>query len=83
MTDHRIPIPDRRLSGKEPGPSGSPTTETGTGNNNLPEKRGQAKSANRTPRKARMAWSRLYCLKSVCCVTDHRIPSRGRRLSGQ
>ena len=36
----------------------------GTGDHNLPEKRGQATSASRTPRVTRVAWSRLHCLKS-------------------
>ena len=36
----------------------------GTGDHSMPEKRGQAKSASRTPRKTRVAWSRLHCLKS-------------------
>ena len=35
-----------------------------TGDHNLPEKRGQATSANRTPRKTRVVWPRLDCLKS-------------------
>ena len=35
-----------------------------TGDHNLPEKRGQAKSANRTPRKTRVVRSKLDCLKS-------------------
>jgi hypothetical protein len=35
-----------------------------TGDHNLPEKRGQAMSANRTPRKTRVVWPRLDCLKS-------------------
>jgi hypothetical protein len=35
-----------------------------TGDHNLPEKRGQATSANRTPRKTRVAWSKLHCFKS-------------------
>jgi hypothetical protein len=35
-----------------------------TGDHNLPEKRGQAKSANRTPRKTRVVWPRLDCFKS-------------------
>ena len=35
-----------------------------TGDHNLPEKRGQATSASRTPRKTRVVWSRLHCLKS-------------------
>ena len=35
-----------------------------TRDQNMPEKRGQAKSANRTPRKARVVWSKLYCFKS-------------------
>jgi hypothetical protein len=34
-----------------------------TGDHNLPETRGQAKSARRTPRKTRVARSRLDCLK--------------------
>ena len=36
----------------------------GTGDHNLPEKRGQAKSASRTPRKTRVVWSKLDCFKS-------------------
>jgi hypothetical protein len=35
-----------------------------TGDHNLPEKRGQAKSASRTPRKTRVVWPRLNCFKS-------------------
>ena len=35
-----------------------------TGDHNLPEKRGQATSANRMPRKARVVWPRLDCFKS-------------------
>ena len=35
-----------------------------TGDHNLPEKRGQAKSASRTPRKTRVVWSKLDCFKS-------------------
>jgi len=35
-----------------------------TGDHNLPEKRRQATSANRTLRKARVAWSKLHCFKS-------------------
>ena len=35
-----------------------------TGDHNLPEKRGQAMSASRTPRKTRVARSRLDCFKS-------------------
>src|SRR5512135_922819 len=35
-----------------------------TGDHNLPEKRGQATSANRTPRKTRVVWPRLDCFKS-------------------
>ena len=35
-----------------------------TGDHNLPEKRGQATSANRTPRKTRVVGSKLYCFKS-------------------
>jgi hypothetical protein len=30
----------------------------------MPEKRGQAKPANQTPRKTRVVWSRLDCFKS-------------------
>jgi hypothetical protein len=30
----------------------------------MPATRGQAKSADRTPRKIRVAWLRLHCLKS-------------------
>jgi len=30
----------------------------------MPEKRRQAKSANRTLRKTRVVWSKLYCFKS-------------------
>ena len=36
----------------------------GTGDHNMSEKRGQGESANRTPRKTRVAWSKLNCLKS-------------------
>jgi hypothetical protein len=36
----------------------------GTGDHNLPEKRGQAQSASRTPRKTRVVWPRLDCFKS-------------------
>ena len=36
----------------------------GTGDHNMPEKRGQAMSANLTPRKTRVVWSRLHCFKS-------------------
>ena len=36
----------------------------GTGDHSMPEKRGQGESANRTPRKTRVVWSRLNCLKS-------------------
>jgi len=36
----------------------------GTGDQHMPEKRGQEESANQTPRETRMVWSRLYCLKS-------------------
>ena len=36
----------------------------GTGDQSMPEKRRQAKSASRTLRKTRVAWSRLDCLKS-------------------
>ena len=36
----------------------------GTGDHNMPEKRGQGKSANRTPRKTRVVGSRLNGLKS-------------------
>jgi hypothetical protein len=36
----------------------------GTGDHNMPEKRGQAKSANRTPRKTRVVGPRLDRLKS-------------------
>jgi hypothetical protein len=36
----------------------------GTGDHNLPEKRGQAMSARRTPRKTRVVWPRLDCFKS-------------------
>jgi hypothetical protein len=36
----------------------------GTGDHNLPEKRGQATSASRTPRKTRVVWPRLDCFKS-------------------
>ena len=46
-----------------------------TGDHNLPEKRGQAQSASRTPRKTRVVWPRLDRFKSVREVTDHRIPS--------
>ena len=35
-----------------------------TGDHNLPEKRGQAKSASRTPRKTRVVWPRLHCFQS-------------------
>ena len=35
-----------------------------TGDHNLPEKRGQATSASRTPRKTRVVWSKLHCFKS-------------------
>src|SRR5215831_8337737 len=35
-----------------------------TGDHNLPEKRGQAKSASRTPRKTRVVGPRLHCFKS-------------------
>jgi hypothetical protein len=35
-----------------------------TGDHNLPEKRGQAKSASRTPRKTRVVWPRLNGFKS-------------------
>ena len=42
-----------------------------TGDHNLPEKRGQAKSASRTPRKTRVVWPRLDCFKSN--------PDRGKR----
>ena len=35
-----------------------------TGDHNMPEKRGQATSANRTPRKTRVVWPRLDCFKS-------------------
>ena len=35
-----------------------------TGDHNMPEKRRQAKSANRTLRKTRVAWSGLYRSKS-------------------
>jgi hypothetical protein len=35
-----------------------------TRDHNLPEKRGQAMSASRTPRKTRVAWSKLDCFKS-------------------
>ena len=42
-----------------------------TGDHNLPEKRGQATSANRTPRKTRVVWSKLHCFKSN--------PDRGMR----
>jgi hypothetical protein len=35
-----------------------------TGDHNMPEKRGQGESANRTSRKTRVVWSRLDCLKS-------------------
>ena len=35
-----------------------------TGDHNLPEKRGQAMSASRTPRKTRVVWSKLDCFKS-------------------
>ena len=34
-----------------------------TGDHNMPEKQGQAKSADRTPCKARVVWSRLNCFK--------------------
>jgi hypothetical protein len=36
----------------------------GTGDQSMPEKRGQARSASRTLRKTRVTWSRLDCLKS-------------------
>ena len=36
----------------------------GTGDQSMPEKRGQAMSASRTPREARVVWPRLDCLKS-------------------
>jgi hypothetical protein len=36
----------------------------GTGDHSTPEKRGQAKPASRTPRKTRVVWPRLHCLKS-------------------
>ena len=36
----------------------------GTGDQSMPEKRGQARSASRTLRKTRVAWSRLDRLKS-------------------
>ena len=36
----------------------------GTGDHNMPEKRRQATTANRTPRKTRVVWPRLNCLKS-------------------
>ena len=36
----------------------------GTGDHHMPETRGQAKSANRTPRKTRVVRSKLHCLKS-------------------
>ncbi|QDV39360.1 hypothetical protein ElP_73260 (plasmid) [Tautonia plasticadhaerens] len=36
----------------------------GTGDHNMPEKRGQATSASRTPREARVVGPRLDCLKS-------------------
>jgi hypothetical protein len=36
----------------------------GTGDQHMPEKRGQGESANQTPRKTRVVWSKLYCLKS-------------------
>ena len=35
-----------------------------TGDHNMPEKRRQATSANRTLRKTRVVWPRLDCLKS-------------------
>ena len=42
-----------------------------TGDHNLPEKRGQVKSASRTPRKTRVVGSKLHRFKSN--------PDRGKR----
>src|SRR5262249_2175209 len=46
-------------------------------------KRGGKLEPTRRPRReARVARPGLNCSKPVCCVTDHRIPSGRRRLSG-
>jgi hypothetical protein len=57
----------------------------GTGDHNLPEKRGQATSASRTPRKTRVVWSKLDLSDSVrkCATISVRWepPDRLRRES--
>src|SRR5262249_32628201 len=57
-------------------------TPNGERDPSMAVKREPARSASSTSRTTRVTWSRRDCLKPVCCVADHRIPSRRRRLSG-
>ncbi len=47
----------------------------GTEDQSTPEKRDTGEVSEPWSRKTRVARPKLKYLKSVCCVTDHRIPS--------
>ena len=55
----RIPHSMRRFLGQRNLGHPAYPRPKGTGDHSMPEKRGQARSASRTPRKTRVAWSRL------------------------